>query len=171
MNEKYNWDLKDIFKNKSELLETQNQLNIILDKIKQYQGTLNTSKNIYECYSLYEKALEIYEKVYAYGMLKFHLDMADSENIKLYKKVEDIGTEFEKSTSFITPEITNLEENEILKFIEENSNLKRYERLLKEIIEEKKHILSKEEEGIIANYSQIFSSITNIWFKFIFIIN
>lgn len=163
MNEKYNWNLKDIFKDENELLEAQNQLNADLNKIKEYQGRLNTSQNIFECYKLYEQSLEIYEKVYSYGMLKFHLNMADGENIKIYKKVDNIGAEFEKATSFITPEITNLDENEILKFLKENKNLKKYERLLKEIIEDKKHVLSKEEEKLLADYFQIFGIMENTY--------
>ena len=78
-----------------------------LDQIKEFQGKLaESSENIYKCYNLYEKALEIHRKVYAYGMLRFHLDMANSENIKLFKRCEALSSEFRKATSFITPEIT-----------------------------------------------------------------
>ena len=163
MGENYNWNLKDIFKEEKDFLNSQDQLRENLQKIKEYQGKLNSAQNIYECYNFYEKSLELYEKIYAYGMLNFHLNMADSNNIKLYKKVEDIGTEFEKVTAFITPEITNLDEKIILGFIDENKYLKRYERILKKIVDEKKHILSKEEENILANYSQILSNMENTY--------
>ena len=106
-------------------------------------------------------------------MLKFHLDMANSENIKLFKRCEGIGTEFEKTTSFITPEITDIDTDLLLKYLDENNELKRYERLIKEIIEKKAHILSKEEENLLANYSEIFNNsentydiLTNTEFKF-----
>lgn len=173
MKEKYDWNLEDIFKTNDDFEENQKKLSEILKNIEKYQGSLNTSDKIYECYNLYEKALELYEKVYAYGMLKYHLNMAESENIKLYKKVQNIGAEFEKATAFITPEITNIDEEILMKFIKENKKLSRYERILKEIIEDKKHILSKEEESILANYSEVFSSmentfdtLTNTEFKF-----
>lgn len=90
MQEKYNWNLEEIFKSENEFSVAQNELNDNLQKIKEYQGKLNSAINLYECYHLYEKSLELYEKIYAYGTLKYHLDMADSNNIKLYKKVEDI---------------------------------------------------------------------------------
>ena len=106
MEEKYTWNLTDIFKTKEEFEKEIEKLNKMLNEIKTYQGKLsNSSENIYQCYRNYEKALEYYEKIYASGMLKFHLDMANSENIKLFKRCEGIGTEFEKTTSFITPEI------------------------------------------------------------------
>ena len=174
MNKKYQWNLTDIFKTKEDLESEITILQDTLEQIKNYKGKLEqSSQNIYKCYQLYEKALEHYEKVYGYGMLKFHLDMADSENIKLYKKCEGIGTEFEKTISFITPEITEIEADTLLKYIDENTDLKRYERELKEIIKNKAHILSKEEENILANYSEVFNNsentydiLTNTEFKF-----
>ena len=174
MEEKYTWNLTDIFKTKEEFEKEIEKLNEMLNEIKTYQGKLsNSSENIYQCYRNYEKALEYYEKIYASGMLKFHLDMANSENIKLFKRCEGIGTEFEKTTSFITPEITDIDTDLLLKFLDENNELKRYERLIKEIIEKKAHILSKEEENLLANYSEIFNNsentydiLTNTEFKF-----
>ena len=174
MEEKYTWNLTDIFKTKEEFEKEIEKLNETLNVIKTYQGKLfNSSENIYQCYRNYEKALEYYEKIYAYGMLKFHLDMANSENIKLFKRCEGIETEFEKTTSFITPEITDIDTDLLLKYLDENNELKRYERLIKEIIENKTHILSKEEENLLANYSEIFNNsentydiLTNTEFKF-----
>lgn len=174
MQEKYTWNLKDIFKTEDDFEEEIKELNSTLEEIKKYTGKLSqSSQNIYECYKNYEKALEYYEKIYSYGMLKFHLDMSDSENIKLFKRCEAIGTEFEKIASFITPEITDIDTETLLKYLNENEELKRYERLIKEIIKNKEHILSKEEENILANYSEIFNSsentydiLTNTEFKF-----
>lgn len=164
MEEKYQWNLKDIFKSTEDFENTIKQLQKNLEIVKTYQGELaKSSENLYNCYNAYEKALENYEKIYAYGMLKFHLNMADSGNIKLYKRCEAIGTEFEKTLSFMTPEITEIDTNKLLKFIEENEKLKRYEREIKEIIKEKEHVLSKQEENLLAMYSEVFSAQENVF--------
>ena len=174
ISEKYQWNIEDIFKNEQEFEEEINQLKEKIEKIEQYKGILkNSSTRLYECYSLYEKATENYEKIYAYGMLKYNLDMANNENIKLYKKCERISSEFEKRTAFIIPEITNIETNVLLKYLDQNENLRRYERQIKDIIREKKHILSDKEEELLANYMEVFNSmentfdiLTNTEFKF-----
>lgn len=164
MEEKYQWNLKDIFKSTEDFENTIKQLQKNLEIVKTYQGELaKSSENLYNCYNAYEKALENYEKIYAYGMLKFHLNMADSGNIKLYKRCEAIGTEFEKTLSFMTPEITEIDTNKLLKFIEENEKLKRYEREIKEIIKEKEHVLSKQGENLLAMYSEVFSAQENVF--------
>lgn len=173
MEEKYNWNLQDIFENEEQFKKEKSEITDILEKIKKYQGTLcNTSDNLYNCYKLYEQALEKFEKVYAYGMLKYHLDMSNQEGIKIFKEVETLGTEFNVATSYITPEITYADENTIKEYIKEE-RFKGYERDIKDILNEKKHVLSKEEENILANFSEIisapentFDTLTNAEFKF-----
>lgn len=169
-----NWNLQDIFKNIEEFKKEKQEIKNILEEIKQYQGTLcDTSDNLYNCYKLYEQALEKYEKVYAYGMLNYHLDMSNQESIKLFKEVEELGTNFSVSTSFITPEITYADEARIQNYLKNDNRLEKYSRDIKDILEKKIHVLSKEEENMLANLSDIISApentfdmLTNVEFKF-----
>ena len=162
MENKYTWDLTDIFKTKEDLEKEISEEYSYLKKIRNFQGKLkDSSENIYECYNIYEKALECHRKIYAYGMLKFHLDMGDSDNIKLFKRCESLTSEFTEVTSFIDPEITQIPTDLLIKYIDENNNLKRYERELKEIIKNKDHILSEKEESILASFSEVFNSSEN----------
>ncbi len=106
--------------------------------------------------------------------MKGDLDMSNQEGIKIFKEVENLGTEFSVATSFITPEITYADENKIEKYLTENSKFKPYERDIKDILEKKKtYIKQKEEENLLANYSEVFSAsentfdiLTNAEFKF-----
>lgn len=169
-----NWNLEDIFKTEEDFKNAQKQIENKLKEIVEYKGKLGKSaENLYNCYRLYEETLEIYEKFYSYGMLKYHLDMSNNEGIKLYKTVENIGTEFEKVTAFITPEITRIKNETLLSFINNDLRLERYRRELEEIMKEKEHILSEKEEELLANYSEVLSSmedtfdvLTNTEFKF-----
>ena len=177
--DKYNWNLSEIFKNKEEFNNTKKMLEEDLKTIESYQGILcKNSENLYECYNIYERALEKFERLYAYGMLFYNLDMSNQEGIKLYKEVEALGTTFSTQTSFITPEITYEPKEKIEGFLKENAKLQRYKRDICDILEEKDHILSKEEENLLANYSEIFSApentfdiLTNAEFKFGTLIN
>ena len=172
--QKYNWNLKDIFKNIEEFNKEKQEIQNILKEIKTYQGKLcDTSDNLYNCYKLYEQALEKFEKVYSFGMLTYHLDMSNQEGIKLFKEVENLGTEFSVATSFITPEITYADEAKIQNYLKNDERLNKYSRDIKDILEKKKHVLSKEEENLLANLSEIISApentfdmLTNVEFKF-----
>ena len=164
MQEKYNWDLTDLFKNKEEFQKAIENMKQDLKEIQKYKGILcDNSDNLYECYNLYEKILMDFDKIYSYGMFSYHLDMANQEGIKLFKEVESLSSEFSTLTSYITPEIISADENVIRKFLKEDSRLKKYERDINDELEKKKHILSKEAENILASYSEVFSAPENIF--------
>ena len=164
MQEKYNWDLTDLFKSKEEFQKAIENMKQDLKEIQKYKGILcDNSNNLYECYNLYEKILMDFDKIYSYGMFSYHLDMANQEGIKLFKEVENLSSEFSTATSFITPEITFTDEKIIHTYLSEDKRLQPYARDIKDILEEKKHILSKEEENLLANYSEVFSGPENIY--------
>lgn len=172
--EKYSWNLQDLFTSEIEFKKTKKEIEDNLKEIEKYKGILcNTAENLYNCYFLYEKTLELFDKVYSYGMFKYHLNMANQEGIKKFKEVENIASEFETSTAFIVPEITYTDENKIYKFIVDYPNLRKYERDIKDTLEKKKHILTKAEEELLSKYSEVFSAsentfdiLTNAEFKF-----
>ena len=174
MEEKYNWNLKEIFASKEDFEKTKMEMLEELEEISKFKGNLCESSNsLYQCYKIYETALEKLERLYAYGMLKYHLDMSNQEGIKLFKEVESISTEFATKTSFITQEITFEDSDKIRNYLKENKSLQRYKRDINDIIEEKEHILSKEEDNLLSKYQEVFSApentfdiLTNAEFKF-----
>lgn len=176
--EKYNWKLEDIFRNSEEFEQSKKKLKELLVNIKNYKGILcDSAENLYNCYSIYEKAIEIFEKIYSYGKLKYNLDMANQESIKMFKGVETLNTEFNVATAFMVPEISYADENKITEFIKERV-FEKYRREIQDVLDKKKHILTKEEESLLANYSEIFSTskntfdiLTNTEFKFGTLIN
>ena len=168
------WNLKDIFESEEKFKDCKNALDDVLVEIEKYQGKLGeSSEMLCACYGLYEKALELCGKIYAYGMLKYHLDMANQDSIRLFKEVENLEARFSQVVSFMVPEITEIDEKVLRKFMVENSNLSRYKRTLEKILEKKKHVLGKAEEGFLSQFSEVFANsentfdiLTNTEFKF-----
>ena len=162
--DKYSWNLTDLFKNKEEFYDEIRKVKDKLKQIENYRGILcDNSENLFQCYALYEKLLIDFDKIYSYGMFSYHLNMANQEGIKLYKEVEMLSSEFSTASSFIIPEITFTDEKTIREYLSNDKRLKPYKRDIEDILEKKKHVLSKEEENLLANYSEIFSSPENIY--------
>lgn len=164
MDDKYNWDLTQIFKNDEDFNNRKNELYKILNQIKEFQGKLcDSAENLYNCYYLYEKAEELLEKIYPYGMLKYHLDMSNQDSIKLFKLVENIEADFSIAVSYITPEIIETDEEKIKSFFTQKKELNKYKRDIEEILEKKKYVLSQESENLLSNYSEIFANSKNTY--------
>ena len=63
-NSDLNWNLSDIFNGEKDYENAKMELLKLLSSIKSYQGKLCENTNtLLECYNLFEKALELYEKI------------------------------------------------------------------------------------------------------------
>ena len=163
MEEKENWNLKEIFEDDSKLEWAIGELYSYIDDVKKYRGKLSESVDeVYNCYKALEKALEWHERIYVYAMMKYHQDMANQESIKLYKRVEKITAEFSEAESFISPEMSKIDDAKLESYLED-PRMKEYEKIIKDIIKSKKHILTEEVEEVLAKYSEVFGSAENIY--------
>ncbi len=158
MESELEWNLKEIFKSKEDLNNGINNLYELIEKIKSYKGKLaNDVDEIFSCYKNLEKALELHEKIYGYAMLKYHKDMSNQDSIKLYKMAEKVTTEFAEAESFISPEVSKIENSKLEEYLKDN-RMKEYEKVIRDIMKDKKYILSEEAESILAKYSEVFSN-------------
>ncbi|MBQ3415625.1 MAG: oligoendopeptidase F [Clostridia bacterium] len=163
MNSKYEWDLTTIFKTQEDFEKAIDELYKEINKIKEFQGKLCEGVDvIYNCYKTYEKAVEIDEKIYGYAMLIYHKDMSKQESIRLYKKAEKVTTDFSESVSFIEPELSKIPTEKIEEYLK-SEKLKEYEKVFKDIIKDKKHILSEDVEKVISKYSEVFGVSENAY--------
>ena len=163
MESKFDWNLREIFENEEALEKAINDLYILLEEIKKSKGKLNSSVDeVAKCYKNLENALELHERIFAYGMLKYHQDMSNQESMKLYKRIEALTTEFSEAESFISPEMSKISDEKLEEYLKD-SRVKEYEKTIRDIMKEKKHILSGELEEVLAKYSEVFSSSENAY--------
>jgi len=162
--EKYSWNLCDIFKSEDGFYSLCEEVEKDCKEILSFKGNIcESSDSLYNCYNLLEKLEEKLLKIDAYATLRYHQNMQDSNNLSLYKNAQNLLTRIFSDLSFITPEITKSEESTLLKYLEENNDLKKYERLIKEIIKNKKHVLSEKEEYILSQFSSVLNSFDDIY--------
>ncbi len=161
--DKYNWNLNDIFDSEEDFQREKNRLDEYLDKIVTYKGKLNNSvQEFVECYNLMEESYRAFEKIYGYAMLKYHEDMSNTESIKRFKEVEMLASRFSEAESFITPETSKIDDERLEEYLQDERN-KGYEKTIRDIIKDKKHILSEEVEAALASYQEVFSIAENTY--------
>ena len=165
MNNTYEWNLKDIYNNEIDFEKDIEELRKKIEEIVKFKGTLSQNSNIVlNCYDTLSDAIEIEKKLYGYVMLNYHKDMSNTDSIKKYKKIESLVTEFSEKVSFITPELSKIENEKLEQFLIENQKLREnYQKSIKDIMKEKKHILSEEIEEVLAKYSEIFGTSENVY--------
>lgn len=160
--EKYDWDLSCIFKNDNERLNAINDFNNYIDEIKSFQGKLNKIEIVKKYYDVKIEACKLHIKIYAYAMLKYHQNMGNNENSKLYKDAVSLGAKYAENISYAVPELIE-NSKELLESWANNPEMKEYKRSLEKIIKDKEHVLSKESEELLASFSEVFGAIENAY--------
>lgn len=164
MENKYEWKLSDIYKSKEDFEKDKESLNKKLEEIVKYKGILgDSSDNIYNYYKLYEEIVEIICKLYSYGMLRYHKNMADSKGISIFKKVQALDSNIDEVTAFAVPELTEMDTEKLKKYLNEDKRLEAYSKTINDIIESKKHILSKDVEEVLAKFSNVLIGYKNTY--------
>ena len=131
--EKFNWNLKDIFESKDAFESAKIELKKYKEELIKFHGKLNSAEAIADFYELKENAYLIYSKLSCYVSLNFHQNMSNQESSKMYKDIEALGTEFSSSISFATPEISENSDEDLDEFLN-NKRLNKYKRSIKKFI-------------------------------------
>jgi len=168
----HRWKLEDLYPNHSAWDAEFAQVKKKLGEIAGYQGKLNNASSIAGCFALDDEISLLTERLYVYANMRHHEDMAEAQYQALSDKSKKLGVEVGEATSFITPEILSLSEEQLTGLIADPS-LSKYKRTLEEMLRQKPHTLSKSEEALLAqvgNVSQapgtIFGMLNNADLKF-----
>ena len=160
--ENFNWDLTYIFNSENERLEAIKNFNKKIEEIKSFQGKLNNLDNVKKYYELKVEACKLHVKIYCYAMLKFHQDMGNNDNSKLYKDAVSLGAKYAENISYSVPELIQNSKEDLVSWAN-NTEMKEYKRSLERIIKDKEHVLSKESEELLASYSEVFGAVENAY--------
>jgi len=168
----HRWNLEDLFPDQATWDKEYKEINRLTAEIGQYQGKLTTSTTVGDCFRLEDEISLYTERLYVYANMRHHEDMAEASAMALSDKAKKLSVQVSETTSFITPEILSLSEEQLKAFIAD-PELKEYRFTLEEMLRQKPHVLSKAEEALMAqvgNLSQapntIFGMINNADMKF-----
>lgn len=168
------WDLSAIFPSDQEWENALKEIKAELSSIRDYQGKLATSASTFlEALQLRDQISMKMSKVYVYAHLKKDEDSTNSTYVAFLDRAVALMSEVNHASSFITPEILDMQESVIDRFLREETGLQLYRHHLAEINRLRNHYLSPEEEAIIAQAgemaaapAEIFSMINEADMKF-----
>ena len=163
MDNKYVWATEDIFSSKEEWNKTFSQIEKKLDFSK-YKGKLNKKENFFNLQKQLEETSMVIEKLGVYAMMKHDENTKDSVADSMNSKVNSLYAKFSASVSFVSPELTALPESILQSYIND-PELKDYDYYLKTVLKSKAHVLSDNEEKLLAKSAEVFGSFKDIFTK------
>lgn len=107
---------------------------------------------------VFEKSKRLMEKLYVFASLIHHEDTRISKYQEMLAKIEMLIPTFNEACAFFQPEILNLPESDINKMLKEEPSLSLYENYFNKIFKMKAHLLSKEQEEVLAMVTDAFGA-------------
>ncbi|ANZ57992.1 oligoendopeptidase F [Fructilactobacillus lindneri] len=153
------WDLTTIFKNHAEFEKEFKQVSAMLPQVSNLTGKLKMdSKSLLYVVQTVLRLNRMFEKLYVYAQLSNDIDTSNGSTQTDMDKVETLGTKVNKAQSWFDFEIIELGRQKIAQFIEEQPQLKQYERLFAVILKNEGHVLKPDEEKLLSGAANIFAS-------------
>lgn len=156
------WRLEDIFPTDEAWEKEFNQIKEALPKIGEYKGKLGESADVlYDALTYQDSVMERLGKLYTYAHMRYDQDTTNSFYQGLNDRATTLYTQASSISSYIVPEILAIEEEKLKSFLNEKKELKLYEHSLNEINRERPHVLSAEQEALLAEASEVLGSSSN----------
>ena len=159
------WSVNEVYPSDEAWEKEYKELQEEAPKLKDFEGKLKNGEVLIEYLELNEKISRKAEKIYVYAHLKSDEDTSNSKYQSMMNKIDAYMAEYATYSAYLVPELLSLPDGFIEEEIKRLDGLKPYEFLLLNIIKEKPHVLSKEEEELLAAASDCLdapSSIHNI---------
>lgn len=156
------WDLEAIYENDQKWDEEFKEIKALLPEMEEYKGKLADSADT--LFAALQKQDEItikLGKLYTYAHMRYDQDTTNSHYQGLNDRAANLATQVSSELAFVVPEILSVPEETIKEYLKEKKELKLYEQALDEINRERPHVLSKEEEAILAGVSDVTNSSSN----------
>jgi len=149
--EQYKWKLEDLYASDEAWNKTKQELVAQFDDVTKYQGKLaGSASELLACLEFDSRVSKEFGRLYSYASMKSDQDTRNSEYLAMKQEMQQLGTDYNSKSAFITPEIAGMDKGKIDTFIEQKRGLKIYKMALYDIQRKKAHTLSEKEEKILA---------------------
>ncbi|EGP4873026.1 oligoendopeptidase F [Enterococcus faecium] len=157
--ENLTWDLTKIFSSDQEFDEKYLELSEKLKKSEKYKGTLDQGAS--QFLDAIEFVLSIYrqtEIIYVYAHLKNDQDTGNTEYQALYARASSLFSKVSEAVSWFEPEILQLSDERIWQYFKEEPKLEVYRHYIQQIVDNRAHVLSADQESLLAGAGEIFEA-------------
>lgn len=158
IDKKYQWDLSKIYESIDEFRKDIVFVKDRLPEFAKFEGIQYDDNNLYKILDLCMNVSRKLEKLSVYTSLLCDEDTSINKNQELKEEVNNLCSEYTKSTYFIDTDILKLDYSYIEELCKKNDKLLEYELYFKEMFRYKEHTLSNEEEKLLANLSLTFGN-------------
>lgn len=164
IDDKYKWNISAMFPDEGQI---DRDIASVLDMTKEFAGfaghLTESAATLLRALQERDAIWQKLEKAYVYAHMRRDEDNRKTEYQAMTDKCQTIMAQVSAAMSFFTPELLDASEETLLSYIRQEPGLKQYEFLIRDLLREKAHVLTKPEENILAQMGEITSSTNDIF--------
>lgn len=158
------WRLEDLFENEAGWEKAFEEAKALLPTLESFQGRMQESPRVFlDCLRLSDRIGEIVSRVYVYAHMKSHEDTRMSESQSLASRAESLSVAASRAGAFVAPEILAMPDERISSLLREEKGLAIYSFFLEELARQRRHVLSPQEEALLAASGEVAQAPENIF--------
>lgn len=147
----HTWNLADIYPSDEAWAADRDDLAGRFDEVVGFRDTLADSpQTLLACLTLRDSISKQLGRLYSYASMRSDVDTRQSEYQGLKQSLRQLTTDYASRTAFLVPEIAAIEQQTVDDFLGREPGLAVYKMYLHDIQRTKEHLLSAEEEKIVA---------------------
>ncbi len=156
IDDRYKWDIGRMYSSPDAWKHDLEEAVSGAEEFSSFHGRLGESAAILaDALTESDRIEQKLEKAYVFARMKLDEDNRDAEQQAMHDKALSALASVSASMSFVSPEITSIPEETIEQFLKEEPRLKTYEHILRDAMRQKQHVLSEEEENILAQLGEV----------------
>ncbi|TRZ35765.1 oligoendopeptidase F [Niallia circulans] len=156
------WRLEDIFPSDDDWNKEYEEVKTLSEKAADYQGKLSESADVlYEALQYQDSLLSRLGKLYTYAHMRYDQDTTNGFYQGLDGRIKNLYAQAGSALAYIVPELLSIDEAIIQGFLNEKEELKLYEQTLEEINLQRPHVLTADQEALLAQASEVLNASSN----------
>ncbi|WP_071394920.1 oligoendopeptidase F [Bacillus tuaregi] len=151
------WNIEDLYADLNLWEKDFRQIEEMAERLKTFDGQIHDGHSLYQYLKQSEDLSYLFNKLYAYAMLKVDEDTRETSSQSLLDKAKQLSVKVSSSTSFFMPFLLSLKEETLQAYINEEKGLDYFTEDLMESFRYKPHVLSKEQEELLSQLGEALS--------------
>ena len=167
IDEKYKWDLTDMYVSTDSWRADILKYNALLPEIESYRGRLgNDGKTLLAAIQKMEEIEMLISDIFVYAGLKSYEDMRVGENSANFSQARTLSTKYSEATSYMRPELLAIPPQKLAGMISSTKGLEIYRHFIDEQLRMRDYTLSEAEERILASASDALGKFSSVYGAF-----
>ena len=154
--QKYKWNIEAMYADEAAWEKDIEDVISATEDFAKYQARLTESAStLAEAFAAKDAIWQKLERAYVYSRMKQDEDNRNAKQQSMHDKANMIAAKVGAAMSFFTPELLTASDETLMGYIDEEPALETYRFLIEDVLREKQHVLTKEEENILAQLSEV----------------